>query len=80
MSDDTPTVPRRPSSISISHWGMVQVWLAREQNRHISLSIDPESGSLRVTAFAGHLDASVLVMENEDVSKAAVRLVSGMGP
>ena len=77
--DDPPTQPKRPSAIRISHWGMVQVWLAREQNRHISLSVDHESGALRVTVFAGDDTEACLVEEDEDVSKAAVRLVSKMG-
>lgn len=77
--DDPPTQPKRPSAIRISHWNMVHVWLAREQNRHLSLNVDPATGALKLTAFAGDLTLSVMSEEDEDLSKAAMRLITQMG-
>lgn len=72
--DDTPA--RRPSSLRIAQWGIVQAWLV-DPGRGITLTC--EDGQLVVTAIDPVEGIRREVVPNEeDPSKAALRAIGQM--
>lgn len=77
MSDRDDTPARRPSSLRIAQWGIVQAWLCGT-GRGIVMDTDGK-GRLRLTAVDPvNGQRQELVPDEEDPSKAALRAIGRM--
>lgn len=78
--DDTPVRPGRARTVSsaVTSWGIVEAWLAADENRRAEQLVDRRGLVVRVHDDAAGACVEELVQPNEDPSVTLVRAIGKM--
>ena len=76
LGDDDRTPPRRPSSIRLMQWGIVQAWLSEREGRGLTLLVDGQFVLVAIDPEYG--ERREIIGEHDEPSQVALRAIGKM--